>query len=147
MRLAGAGVADQAERLPLLHPLAGRKRVDDGGIDVGISVEVELPQRLLPGEGRGLDPALGAAPGPVVALGQQQFGEEGEVGHLLAGGLLGQVREFPADGRQPEHPAGADHGGFGRLLAHPAAAGGVHGICSPLLAAVVPRVRRPRSWS
>jgi hypothetical protein len=35
--LAGAGVADQAERFALLDPLAGRESVDGGGVDVGAS--------------------------------------------------------------------------------------------------------------
>ena len=37
------------------------------------------------GNAGGLDPAFGAAAGPVVALGHQQFGEEPAVGHLLPG--------------------------------------------------------------
>jgi hypothetical protein len=43
------------------------------------------------GEPGGLDAPLGAAAGAVVALGHEQFGEIAAVGHLLAGGGLGQL--------------------------------------------------------
>ncbi|MDQ0771716.1 hypothetical protein QF026_000182 [Streptomyces aurantiacus] len=77
--LADAGVSAQAERLALLEPFAGGEGVDGGRVDAGVGVEVEHPQALDPGEGSGLDPAFGASAGPVVALGHQQFGEEGPV--------------------------------------------------------------------
>ena len=47
--LAGARVADQAEGCPL-HPFAGRQGVDGGGVNVGVRVEVEGPQPLVPGK-------------------------------------------------------------------------------------------------
>jgi hypothetical protein len=69
--LAGAGVADQAQRQALLHPVAAGQSVDDGGVDVGVGVEVERTQALVPRERGGLDPPFGATPGPVVALGHE----------------------------------------------------------------------------
>jgi hypothetical protein len=56
VRLAGAAVADQAQRQALLDPLAGGQGMDDGGIDIGVGVEVEAAQGLFPGEPGGLDP-------------------------------------------------------------------------------------------
>lgn len=41
--------------------------------------------------------------GPVVALGQEEFGEKAEVGHLLAAGC--EFWNLGSDGRQPQHPA------------------------------------------
>jgi len=64
--LAGAGVADEAEREPFPDPVAGGEGVDDGGVDAGVEVEVEGAQRFLAGEPGGLDLALGAAAGAVV---------------------------------------------------------------------------------
>ena len=142
--LAGAGVADQAQRLALLDPVAGGEGVDDGGVDVGVGVEVEVAQRLLPGEPGGLDPPFGAAAGAVVALGHQQLGEEAAVGHLLAGGGLGQLGELGADGGQAQHPAGLVDGGVGGLLGQPAAGPGVHGVAFP---SCVARRGWRSSWS
>lgn len=71
VRFAGAGVADQTQRLPLLDPFALGEGVDHGGVDVGVGVEVEGPQGLLPGELGGLDPTLGPASCTVVTLGEQ----------------------------------------------------------------------------
>lgn len=42
--LAGAGVADQAERQALLDPFALGEGVDHGRVDVGVGVEVELSE-------------------------------------------------------------------------------------------------------
>ncbi|GDY70002.1 hypothetical protein SAV14893_093950 [Streptomyces avermitilis] len=80
MGLAGAGVTDEAERQALLDPFALGEGVDQGSVDVRVRVEVELAERLVAGKPGGLDPPLGAASGPVVALGQEEFGEEAEVG-------------------------------------------------------------------
>ncbi len=76
--------------------------MDDRGVDVGVGLEVELAQRLLPGEGGGLEAAFGAAPVAVVALGHQQLGQEPAVGHLVADGSLGQFGELGTDGGQPQ---------------------------------------------
>lgn len=80
--LAGAGVADQAERLALLDLSAGGDGIDGGQVDVGIGVEVERPQALVTVEGGSLDPSFGPAASPVVTRGHQQFGEK----RLLAAG-------------------------------------------------------------
>ena len=140
---AGSAVADQAEREAFLHPVAGGEGVDDGGVDVRVGVEVEAAQGFLPGEPGSLDPPFGAAAGAVVAFGHQQLGEEGAVGHLLAGGGLGQVGELGADGGQAEHPACLLDGGVGCLLGQPVAWLGVHGLAVPSRAV---RWRRS-SWS
>ena len=74
-------------------------------------------RRLLSrGNAGGLDPAFGAAPCPVVALGHQQFGEEAAVGHLVAGGGLGEISELGTDGGQPQQPAGGVDGSVSGLL-------------------------------
>jgi hypothetical protein len=125
--LAGAGVADEAERQPFLHPVAGGQGVDDGGVDGRVGVEGEGAQRFLAGEPGGLDLALGAAAGAVVALGHEHLGEEAPVGHLLAGGGVGEVGELGADGGQVQHPAGLVDGGVGGLLGQSAARLGGHG--------------------
>jgi len=80
---AGAGVADQAERLTLLDPLAACEGVNGGRVDGGVRLEVKGAQGLLPREAGCLDPSLRAPAGPVVALGHQQLGEEAAVGHLI----------------------------------------------------------------
>jgi hypothetical protein len=76
--------------------------MDDGRIDAGIGLEIEGAQRLFPGEAGGFDPALGAAAGAVVAFGHQQLGEKGAIGHLLAGGGLGQLGKLGADADRSE---------------------------------------------
>jgi len=82
--LAGAAVADQAERLALGDPGAGGELGDDGGLGVRVGVVVEVGQPLLPREAGGADSAGGAASVAVVALGHEQLGEEPAVGQLLA---------------------------------------------------------------
>ena len=81
--LAGAGVSNQAERLAGADPGAGGQGVDGGRVDVGVGVEVEVVEPFVSGKAGGLDPAGGAAPGPVVALGEQQLGEEAPVGRVV----------------------------------------------------------------
>lgn len=100
--LAGSGVPDQTERLTLLDPLAAGESADGGGVDVRVGVEVKGPQRLLPGEARGLDPSFRTAPGPVVALRHQQLSEEATVGHLILARPVGDLGELVADRRKPQ---------------------------------------------
>jgi hypothetical protein len=57
----------------------------------------------------------------VVALGQQQLGQEAAVGELFAFGGVGDLVEPGADGRQVQHAAGLVDGGVGGLGGHPAA--------------------------
>jgi len=91
--LAGAAVADQAERLALDQPGAGGGLRDDGGLDVRVRGVVEVLQPFLPREAGGGYPAGGAAPVAVVALGHQQLGEEPAVGQLLALRGVGDLGE------------------------------------------------------
>jgi len=114
--LAGPAVADQAERVALGDPGAGRELSDQRGLDVRVGLVVEARQPLLPGEfGCGQPP--GRAPAvPVVALGHEQLGEEPAVGQLLALRGLGQLDEPGAHRGQPQHPAGlVDRGDRGRV--------------------------------
>jgi len=85
-------------------------------------------RRDFPGEPGGLDPPFGAAADAVIALGHQQLGEEGAVGHLLVGSSLGQVGELSTDGGQPQHPAGLLDGSIGGLLGQPVTGLGIHGL-------------------
>ena len=84
MGLAGARVADQAERFALGDPGAGGELGDNGGLDAWVGVVVEVGQPLLAGEPGGGDPAGRAASVAVVALGHEQLGEAPAVGQLLA---------------------------------------------------------------
>jgi hypothetical protein len=54
--LAGAGVADQAQRQAFFDPVTGGEGVDDRRAEAGVGVEVEGAQRFFPGESGGLDP-------------------------------------------------------------------------------------------
>ena len=80
--------------------------VDDGRIDMWVGVELKSAQALVPRERSRFDPAFGTAACPVVAFGHEQLGQEAAVGHLVAGGGLGEVTELTADGRQAQQPAG-----------------------------------------
>ena len=66
--LAGAGVADEAERFAGGDPGAGGEGVDGGGVDVGVGVEVEVLEPLLAREPGGLNPSGGAAAIAVVLI-------------------------------------------------------------------------------
>ena len=132
----------KAEREAFPDPVAGGEGVDDGGVDGRVRIEVEGAQRLLAGEPGGLDLALGAAAGAVVALGHEHLGEETAVGHLLAGGGVGEVGELGADGGQVQHAAGLVDGGVGGLLGQSAAGLGCHGR----VPSCAVRLRRS-SWS
>ncbi len=83
MRLSGAGVTDEAERLPAPDPIAGGEGVDGGGVDVRVRVKVEIAEPLVPREPGRLDAPDGRAPVAVVALRQQQLREEPLVAELL----------------------------------------------------------------
>ena len=121
--LAGAGVADQAERLARADPVAGGEGVDDGGADAGVGAEVEVGEPFRAGEPGAADLPLGAAAVAVVAFGHEQLGEEPAVGELLTLGLVGGLGELAADGGQPQHPAGGVDRGVGGLLGDASACG------------------------
>ncbi len=72
VRLAGAGVTDQAEWVALADPLAASAMVNGGRVDVRVGLEVEVLDPLLPREPGGLDPPHRAAAIPVVAFGQHK---------------------------------------------------------------------------
>jgi len=114
VRFSGAGITDQAERVPGLDPGAGRELVDRRGVHRGVGLEIELLDALVAGEAGVVDAASGAALVPVVTLGHHQFGEEPEVGQLLALGRGRDLFEPVADRGQPQHAsAGVDRGDRG----------------------------------
>src|SRR5512142_945460 len=119
--LAGAGVADQAARLPGGHPGAPGQGVDQRGGHVRVGGVVEVLDPLGAGEG-GLADQPGLAAGlPVVAFQREQLDQEPLVADLLAGRGGGDLAVPVADGRQPQDPAGlVDRGvggGVGQLIA------------------------------
>lgn len=63
---AGAGIPDQTQRAALGDPAAGRERVDDGRVDVGVGAVVEVAQGLLTGKRAGPDAAFGPATAAVL---------------------------------------------------------------------------------
>ena len=112
--------------------------MDDGGVDVRVGGEIEGPQGFVAREGGGFDAAFGAAAGPIVALGHEQFGEEAAVGHLVAGGGFGEIGELGSDSGQAQQPAGGIHCGVSGLFGQSSVATGHD---------PVPSARRRRSWS
>ena len=115
--LAGAAVADQAQRLAFGDPAAAGQGVDRRRVDRGVGGEVEVGQRLGSGEAGFVDAAGGAALLAVVALGEQQLGQERPVGQLLAAGGVGDLAVAVPQRRQPQQPGGAVDRGVDRLLA------------------------------
>lgn len=99
MRLARARVPDQTHWITFGDPFAGGEIVDDRRFDIGIDAVVELPQRLLAGEVSRPDASLGPAPVPVLALGQQQLGEEPGIGQALSFGPGDRVGGLGSRGR------------------------------------------------
>ncbi|GIE92042.1 hypothetical protein Are01nite_85220 [Actinoplanes regularis] len=69
--LAGAGVPDQADRVPAADPVAGGQRVHGRGFDVLVGVEVEVLEPLAAREAGRLDASLGTAPVTVLAFGNE----------------------------------------------------------------------------
>ena len=59
MRLAGPGVADEAQGCSFADPVPGREGVDGCGVDVRVSVEIEISQPLVPAKVRCFDPSDG----------------------------------------------------------------------------------------
>jgi len=74
--LAGAAVPYQTQRLAFADPAAAGEGVDGRGVDCQVGPEVEVGEGLLAGEAGVVDPAGGPAFLSVVALGEQQFGQE-----------------------------------------------------------------------
>ena len=97
--LAGAGVADQADRLPGADPGALGQGVDQCGRDVRVRGEVEVLDAFRAREAGLLDQSGLAADLAVLALDEQQLRQEPLVGGLLPGRGGGLVTEPVADGR------------------------------------------------
>jgi hypothetical protein len=106
VRLACSGVADQAQRPAFADPLGGGEGVDQGRVEVRVGGVVEFVEAFGAGEAGVVDASGPAAFVPVVALGQQQFGQEPLVGVLLTRGDLGGVGGAFADGGQAQGAAG-----------------------------------------
>jgi hypothetical protein len=113
--------------------------VDGGGVDVGVGLEVEVPDPLVPREPGCFDAAGGPSPVPVVALGQEQFGEEPPVGELFlrpGGPAPGGRCDAACDA--PSGPRAACH----RSEASPGPASGPPPRCGAY-AAAAPRTPTP----
>jgi hypothetical protein len=67
--------------------------VDGGRVDCGVRVVIEVGEPLLAGSPAAWTQAHGSAAIPIVALGQQQFGEKSAVGQLLVFGDVGNFGE------------------------------------------------------
>ena len=99
--LTSLAITNQTQWLALLDPLAAGQGVDGGRVDRRVRVVIEVGELLLAGKPGCPDPAHGAAAVAVVALGQQQLGEESAVGQLFAFGSVGDLGEAGPDGGQP----------------------------------------------
>ena len=86
-----------------------------------------------------VDPAGGAASLPVVALGQQQFGQERPVGQLLTAGGVGDLGVAVSQRRQPQQPGRAVDRGVDGLLAGLARLRWSAGSCWSVCWSCVPR--------
>ena len=95
--LAGAGIADQAERVAGLDPGGLGEGADDLGRDVGVLREVEVLGALVAREARLFDPAELAPLVAVLALALQKLGQEVCAGRVLAQGLGGELLPAAAD--------------------------------------------------
>ncbi len=118
MGLAGAGVAEQHDRLAFVQVAAGCQGAQEGGGDGGDGAGGEVGQPLDAWE-PGLGDAAGAAAvGAVVELGGQDLGEVGQVGGVVAGGDLGQPGGLGADGGQAQLAGGGADRGLGGGIGH-----------------------------
>lgn len=113
MALAGAGIADQQDRLGAFEIAALGQGADAGRRDVRRLREVELFQRLDPGQPRLLYPQLNRPPFPVFDFGLEQGFEEVQMRVFALPGLLGERGELRADGGQMQRlRVLGDAGGF-----------------------------------
>ena len=71
------------------------------GLMFGFASKSKSVEPLVPGEPGCLDPPDRAAPGPVVALGEQQLGQESVIGELFLLSDGHHVGDQATDGRQP----------------------------------------------
>src|SRR5262249_14852112 len=100
--LAGAGVAEQHDRLALVQVGAGGQAGEDGRGDGRVGVGAEVGQPFDAREAGFGDAAGAAAGGAVIQLGGEDFGEVGQVGGVFPGGDLGEAGGLVADGGQLE---------------------------------------------
>jgi hypothetical protein len=82
--LAGAGVAEQHDRLAGVEVGAGGEGGQSGRGDGGHGVDVEVGEAFDAGELRLGDASGAAALGPVVDFGGEYLGQEAQVGRPLA---------------------------------------------------------------
>jgi len=119
--------------VPGPHPSARGQVVDGGrvhggvGLEVEVEVEVEVTDPLVAGKSGGFDPAYGAAPVPVVALGEQQLSEEPAVSQLFLFRGGEHLAHPGAHRGQTQSATRLLHRGLGCFLGHPAAT--PHRLC------------------
>jgi hypothetical protein len=97
MTLAGAGISNQQDRLGTFEIAAFGQGADAGGGDVRRLSEVELFERLDPGQVRLLHPQLDRASFPVFHLRLEQSFEIVQMGVLELGGFFGERCELRTD--------------------------------------------------
>ena len=118
MRLAGAAVAEQHDRLARVDPLAALQRGEHGRVDGGGRREVEVGEVLEAGEARLVDAAFTAARIAVVEFGLEHLGEVGEMGEPVAQRGLGERAGLLAHGGEVQRAAGRLDLKRRRLLGH-----------------------------
>jgi len=82
VRLAGAGVAEQNDRVAGFEVVAARERRDGRRVDGGCGVEIEVGESFDAGEACFVDPSLAAPFGALVDFSGEDLGEEREIGEL-----------------------------------------------------------------
>jgi len=81
------------------------------GLMVGAALRSKSARRLVPREASFVDPPLAAPFDPLVDLGGEDLGQEGEVALLGALGDLGQAAGVAADDGEAQLPGGGPDGG------------------------------------
>ena len=148
---AGAGVAEQHDRVSGVDPGAGGEGGELGGADGRDGAGVEAGEPLEARELRLGDAAGAAAGGSVAEFGGQDLGEAGQVGASSAGGDLGEPGGFGADGGQAQLASGRADGGLGggvggcSAARAPAVRSGVNGSASTGRTGARRDLRRPGS--
>ena len=118
MAFAGAGVADEAERVAAADPLSLREGVDRGGGEVGVGVVVDVVEELRSREACCGDAADGGATVPVVDFCEEELSEESDVGQLFLLRGRDRVGEYCTHGRQAQPAQSAVGRGRGCLVGH-----------------------------
>ncbi len=102
MAFAGAGIADQEHWLGAFEVAAFGQGTDTGRRDVRRLCEVELFERLDPGQMRLLHAQFDRPPFAVLDLGLQQGFEVVQMRVVALGGLFGERSELSSDGRESQ---------------------------------------------